>query len=44
MTYLISTATAFPEHYYPQTVLAAALRRFLTVADLDFDQEPLVTS
>jgi alkylresorcinol/alkylpyrone synthase len=41
MTYLISTATAFPEHYYPQTVLAAALRRFLTVADLDFDQEQI---
>nr|AMB48450.1 type III polyketide synthase [Nostoc sp. CAVN2] len=41
MSYLVSTATAFPEDYYSQTVLAAALRRFFTVADLDFDLEQI---
>ena len=39
MTFIVSTSTGFPEQYYPQTVLAAALRKFLAVMDSDFDLE-----
>lgn len=41
MTFIVATATGFPEQYYPQTVLAAALRKFFAVADLDFDLEQI---
>ncbi len=41
MTFIVSTSTGFPEQYYPQTVLAAALRKFLAVMDLDFDLEQI---
>jgi alkylresorcinol/alkylpyrone synthase len=39
MAFIVSTSTGFPEQYYPQTVLAAALRKYLAVMDLDFDLE-----
>ncbi len=41
MAFIVSTSTAFPEQYYPQTVLAAALRKFFIVMDLDFDLEQI---
>lgn len=41
MTYIVATSTGFPEQYYPQTVLAAALRKFFAVADLDFDLDQI---
>lgn len=41
MTTIVSTSTAFPEQYYPQTVLAAALRKFFAVNDLEFDLEQI---
>ncbi len=41
MTYIVATSTGFPEQYYPQTVLAAALRKFFAVMDLDFDLEQI---
>ena len=41
MTFIVSTSTGFPEQYYPQTVLAAALRKFFAVMDLDFDLEQI---
>ena len=39
MTFIVSTSTGFPEQYYPQTVLAGALRKYLAVMDTDFDLE-----
>ncbi len=39
MACIVSTATGFPSHYYPQDVLAAALRKYLLAMDLAFDPE-----
>lgn len=41
MTFIVATSTGFPEQYYPQAVLSAALRKFFAVADLDFDLEQI---
>lgn len=39
MAFIVSTATGFPAHYYPQDVLAGALRKYLLAMDLEFDTE-----
>ena len=39
MAYILATATGFPEHYYPQEVLATALKKYFMATDLDFDLE-----
>ena len=39
MAYIVATATGFPEHYYPQKVLATALKKYFLATDLDFDLE-----
>ena len=39
MAYIVATATGFPEHYYPQEVLATALKKYFLATDLDFDLE-----
>ncbi|MGL5074644.1 MAG: type III polyketide synthase, partial [Waterburya sp.] len=41
MAYIVTTATGFPEHYYPQEVLATALKKYLLAMDLDFDLETI---
>lgn len=41
MTFIVSTATGFPTQYYPQKVLAAALRKFFYAMELDFDLEQI---
>lgn len=37
MPFIVKTAVGFPAHYYPQKVLANALRKFFLAMDLDFD-------
>lgn len=37
MAYIVATASGFPEHYYPQEVLATALSKYFLTMDLDFD-------
>jgi alkylresorcinol/alkylpyrone synthase len=37
MAYIITTSTAFPEHYYPQNVLATTLKKYFMMHDLEFD-------
>lgn len=37
MVYIAATATQFPTYYYPQPVLANALRKFCMAMELDFD-------
>lgn len=39
MVSIVSTATAFPPHYYAQDVLASALRKYLLAMDLAFDPD-----
>ena len=39
MTYIIDSAVGFPENYYPQEVLANALRKYCMIEALDFDLE-----
>jgi alkylresorcinol/alkylpyrone synthase len=41
MTFIVSTSVGFPEQYYPQPVLAAALRKFFVAMELDFDLEQI---
>ena len=41
MAFIVSTSTGFPEQYYPQKVLAAALQKFFLVTELDFDLEQI---
>ena len=41
MTFIVSTSVGFPEQYYPQKVLAAALRKFFFAMELDFDLEQI---
>lgn len=41
MSFIISTSVGFPEQYYPQTVLAAALRKFFFATELDFDLDQI---
>lgn len=37
MSVIVATSTKLPENYYPQEVLAAALKKYLLVKELDFD-------
>ncbi|ACK71145.1 3-Oxoacyl-(acyl-carrier-protein (ACP)) synthase III domain protein [Gloeothece citriformis PCC 7424] len=37
MTFIVNSAVSFPEHYYPQEVLANALRKYCLMMNLDFD-------
>ena len=41
MTFIVATSIGFPEQYYPQKVLAAALRKFIFTMELDFDLEQI---
>ncbi len=41
MAYIVATATGFPDHYYPQEVLAAALKKYFLAMDLEFDLETI---
>lgn len=41
MAFIVSTSTGFPEQYYPQKVLAAALRKFFAIKELDFDLDQI---
>ena len=41
MAYIVATSTGFPEHYYPQEVLATALKKYFLAMDLDFDLETI---
>ena len=41
MAYIVATATGFPEHYYPQEVLATALKKYFLAMDLEFDLETI---
>jgi alkylresorcinol/alkylpyrone synthase len=37
MAFIIAAASALPEHYYPQTVLASTLRKYFLIKELEFD-------
>lgn len=39
MAFIVDTAVDFPPHYYPQEVLANALRKYFLAMELDFDLE-----
>ena len=39
MAFIVATSIGFPPHYYPQEVLANALRKYFLAMDLDFDLE-----
>ncbi|BAZ08807.1 3-oxoacyl-[acyl-carrier-protein] synthase [Calothrix sp. NIES-4071] len=41
MAFIVSTSTGFPAQYYPQEVLAAALRKFFYTMELDFELEQI---
>ena len=41
MAYIVATQTGFPEHYYPQSVLATALKKYFLAMDLEFDLETI---
>ncbi|MBU7583102.1 MAG: 3-oxoacyl-ACP synthase [Nostoc sp. TH1S01] len=41
MAYIVATSTGFPEHYYPQEVLATALKKYFLIMDLEFDLEAI---
>lgn len=41
MAYIVATATGFPEYYYPQEVLATALKKYFLLKDLKFDLETI---
>ena len=41
MVYLVATATQSPSYYYPQEVLATALRNYFLAMDLDFDLDTI---
>ena len=41
MAYIVNTAVCFPEHYYPQEVLANALRKYFLLMELDFDLDTI---
>ena len=41
MAYIVATSTGFPEHYYPQEVLATALKKYFLTMDLKFDLETI---
>jgi alkylresorcinol/alkylpyrone synthase len=41
MAYIINTASAFPQHYYPQAVLSNAIKRYCLAMELDFDLETI---
>lgn len=39
MAHIVATSTGFPPNYYPQEVLANALRKYLLTMDLDFEPD-----
>lgn len=41
MAYIVATSTGFPEHYYPQEVLATALKKYFLAMDWEFDLETI---
>ena len=41
MPVIAATAVGFPEHYYPQDVLATALKKFCMAMNLDFDLDTI---
>jgi alkylresorcinol/alkylpyrone synthase len=41
MPFIVATSTGFPAQYYPQKVLAAALRKFFFAMELDFDVDQI---
>ena len=41
MAFIVATSTGFPPHYYPQEVLANALRKYFLTMDLDFDLDTI---
>ncbi|MEW6491281.1 MAG: 3-oxoacyl-[acyl-carrier-protein] synthase III C-terminal domain-containing protein [Cyanobacteriota bacterium] len=41
MAFIVATSTNFPPQYYPQEVLATALRKFCMAMDLDFDLDTI---
>lgn len=41
MAYIVSAASAFPEHYYPQAVLGNAIKKYCLAMELDFDLETI---
>ncbi|MGV2826966.1 type III polyketide synthase [Myxosarcina sp. GI1(2024)] len=41
MASIVATSTGFPEYYYPQEVLATALKKYFLAMDLEFDLETI---
>ncbi len=41
MAYIVATSTGFPENYYPQEVLATAIKKYFLAMDLEFDLETI---
>lgn len=41
MAFIVSTATGFPSTYYPQEVLATALKKYFLAMDLEFDLDTI---
>ncbi len=41
MTFIAATSTGFPAHYYPQEVLATALRKYFLAMELDFELDTI---
>ncbi|MGK7908955.1 MAG: type III polyketide synthase [Synechococcus sp.] len=41
MAHIIATSTGLPPHYYPQDVMAAALRKYCLAMELDFDLDSI---
>ncbi len=41
MAFIVATSTDFPPYYYPQEVLANALRKYFLAMDLDFDLDTI---
>ncbi|MBE9170243.1 3-oxoacyl-ACP synthase [Pleurocapsales cyanobacterium LEGE 06147] len=41
MAFIVATSTGFPSHYYPQKVLATALRKYFLAMELNFDLDTI---
>jgi len=41
MAFIIAAASALPEHYYPQTVLASAFRKYFLLKEFNFDLDKI---